>query len=66
MYCKQYIADSLLYRKLLDRRAKAHLPIKSLLTANKKGRFSPALPLRHVGHIVIWEGNYRSDIIIFD
>ncbi len=31
----------------------------------KKGRFAPALPLRHVGDIVIWEGNYRSDILNF-
>jgi hypothetical protein len=23
----------------------------------------PALPLGHVGNIVIWEGNYRSDIL---
>jgi hypothetical protein len=23
----------------------------------------PALPLRHIGYIVIWEGNYRSDIL---
>lgn len=22
----------------------------------------PAMPLRHIGHIVIWEGNYMLDI----
>jgi hypothetical protein len=22
------------------------------------------MPLRHIGDIVIWEGNYRSDILI--
>ncbi len=31
----------------------------------KKGRLAPALPLRHVGNIVIWEGNYKSDTLIF-
>jgi hypothetical protein len=24
----------------------------------------PTLPLRHIGTIVIWEGNYRPDILI--
>jgi hypothetical protein len=28
----------------------------------KKGRFSPALPLRHIERAAIWEGNYTPDI----
>jgi hypothetical protein len=45
-------------------RRRGQVPAKHIKKRPLRTRGSaPALPLRHIGNIVIWEGNYKSDIL---